>query len=188
MKFARLFYFLVLASVLILSGCVTRTYSLTKDRVDQDLTSGNKGYLTGKAKAEETAPRKTDRTIRVFEIELGKSYKAKQADVPLAAQPNTEGSAETADKGTSIATAAEGLNAPASGNIQKYTVGKNDTLQKISQKFYGTTKKWTKIYNANKDVLSGPDKVYPGQTLNIPDISEIKPVAETLNEPKENLK
>jgi nucleoid-associated protein YgaU len=76
----------------------------------------------------------------------------------------------------------------ASLTSQKYVVGKNDTLQKISKKFYGTTKKWTKIYEANKDVLKGPDKVYPGQTLNIPDAAETKPTAETLSEPKENLK
>src|SRR5512139_2133187 len=35
---------------------------------------------------------------------------------------------------------------PKSG--QNYTVKKGDTLQEISQKFYGTTKKWRKIYEA----------------------------------------
>ncbi|PIQ88790.1 MAG: hypothetical protein COV72_06520 [Candidatus Omnitrophica bacterium CG11_big_fil_rev_8_21_14_0_20_42_13] len=53
-------------------------------------------------------------------------------------------------------------------SFKEYTVEKNDTLQKISQKFYGTTKKWKKIYDANTDTLKSPDKVYPGQKLNIP--------------------
>jgi len=53
-------------------------------------------------------------------------------------------------------------------SMEKYTVQKGDTLQKISQKFFGTTKKWYKIYEANRDVLKSPDKIYPGQVINIP--------------------
>ncbi|MDD5574911.1 MAG: LysM peptidoglycan-binding domain-containing protein, partial [Candidatus Omnitrophica bacterium] len=49
-----------------------------------------------------------------------------------------------------------------------YTVMPNDTLQKISQKFYGTSKRWKVIYDANKDVLKSPDKIYAGQVINIP--------------------
>lgn len=182
MKLGKLLYFLVLASVLILSGCVARTYNLTRDRVDQDVSSGNQGYLIGKAPVPSAdSARKENRTVRVFEVEFGKPYKAKQVDVPLVAQ-------STVESAPVVETASEGLSSSASSSGQKYTVGKNDTLQKISKKFYGTTKKWTKIYDANKDVLSGPDKLYPGQTLNIPDAGEIKPSAETLSEPKENLK
>jgi len=50
-----------------------------------------------------------------------------------------------------------------------YVVEKGDTLQAISDKFYGTTRKWKKIYEANKDVLEGPDKIKPGQKLVIPE-------------------
>lgn len=49
-----------------------------------------------------------------------------------------------------------------------YTVQKKDTLQKISSKFYGTTKKWKMLYNANTDVLKNPNKVYPGMKIKIP--------------------
>lgn len=49
-----------------------------------------------------------------------------------------------------------------------YVVKKGDTLQKISDKMYGTTKKWKKIYEANKDVLKSPDMIKPGQKLVIP--------------------
>ncbi|KPK42493.1 MAG: hypothetical protein AMJ78_02430 [Omnitrophica WOR_2 bacterium SM23_29] len=49
-----------------------------------------------------------------------------------------------------------------------YKVQKGDTLQKISQKFYGTSKKWRKIFLANKDKLKNPDKIRAGQTLKIP--------------------
>ena len=50
-----------------------------------------------------------------------------------------------------------------------YTVRKADTLQKISLQFYGTTKKWPLLYQANQDKLKGPDKIKPGQVLVIPE-------------------
>ncbi|MEI6631878.1 MAG: LysM peptidoglycan-binding domain-containing protein, partial [bacterium] len=81
-------------------------------------------------------------------------------------------------------------------SAEKYTVGKNDTLQKISKEFYGTTKKWLKIYEANKALLKGPDKIYPGQVLSIPIDSRtsarVNPKAakkaEALEETEDNLK
>lgn len=49
-----------------------------------------------------------------------------------------------------------------------YVVQKGDTLQKISEKMYGTTKKWKSIYDANKNILKGPDTIRVGQKLVIP--------------------
>lgn len=170
----------VLASTLALSGCVARTYNLTRDRVDQDLSSssGNRGYLTGQAP--EAKERPTTRTVRIFEIELGKT-KGSSAACPA-----------TTPLGTNIEEPAAGLQEElaetSAQGFEKYTVAKNDTLQKISKKFYGTTKKWMKIYNANKDILSAPDKVYPGQTLNIPSAPAAKTGSEKTAEIKENLK
>ncbi len=57
---------------------------------------------------------------------------------------------------------------------RRYKTRKGDTLQKISRRFYGTTKKWPLIYKANRNKLKGPDKVYPGQVLNIPEAGEFK--------------
>lgn len=166
----------ILTSTLALSGCVARTYNLTRGRVDQDLSSssGNRGYITGQAP--EASERTATRTVRVFEIELGKTKKTNAgcpAATPLAI--STEEPALTQGQGEQSENITE--------NFEQYTVEKNDTLQKISKKFYGTTKKWAKIYEANKDVLRGPDKLYPGQTLKIPSASGAKII-----EPKENLK
>jgi len=55
-----------------------------------------------------------------------------------------------------------------SKSTRSYTVKKGDTLQKISQKFYGTTKKWRQIYEANRKVLKDPDKLTVGTKLTIP--------------------
>ena len=49
-----------------------------------------------------------------------------------------------------------------------YEVVSGDTLSKISQQFYGTPSKYTQIFEANKPMLSDPDKIYPGQMLRIP--------------------
>ena len=46
-----------------------------------------------------------------------------------------------------------------------YTVKSGDNLSKIASK-YGTT--WQKIYDANKDIISNPNMIYPGWVLKIP--------------------
>ena len=51
---------------------------------------------------------------------------------------------------------------------QYYTVVSGDTLSKISKQFYGDANQYMKIFEANKPMLSHPDKIYPGQMLRIP--------------------
>ncbi|HEX6016857.1 MAG TPA: peptidoglycan-binding protein LysM [Burkholderiaceae bacterium] len=49
-----------------------------------------------------------------------------------------------------------------------YTVVKGDTLSKIAKEFYGNANKYPQIFDANKPMLTHPDKIYPGQLLRIP--------------------
>ncbi|MBN1634408.1 MAG: LysM peptidoglycan-binding domain-containing protein [Ignavibacteria bacterium] len=49
-----------------------------------------------------------------------------------------------------------------------YTVKSGDTLSGIAKQFYGNANKYMDIFNANKDKLSDPNKIYPGQELIIP--------------------
>ena len=51
---------------------------------------------------------------------------------------------------------------------QMYTVVKGGNLSKISNQFYGTPNKYPQIFEANKPMLTHPDKIYPGQVLRIP--------------------
>jgi len=51
---------------------------------------------------------------------------------------------------------------------QHYVVQKGDTLSKIAEEYYGDKKLSRKIFEANKDVLSVPNKIKPGQRLRIP--------------------
>jgi nucleoid-associated protein YgaU len=60
-----------------------------------------------------------------------------------------------------------GVSAP-SAPMKSYTVQKGDTLSKISKQFYGDANNYRKIYDANRDQLSDPDKIQPGQVLRIP--------------------
>jgi len=53
---------------------------------------------------------------------------------------------------------------------QFHTVASGDSLSAISKKYYGTWKLYPEIFEANKPMLSDPDKIYPGQVLRIPDI------------------
>ncbi len=49
-----------------------------------------------------------------------------------------------------------------------YTVVKGDNLSKIAKQFYDNPNKYPVIFEANKPMLSHPDKIYPGQVLRIP--------------------
>ena len=50
-----------------------------------------------------------------------------------------------------------------------YEVKKGDSLSKIAKHVYGDASKWKAIFEANGDLLTNPDKIYPGQVLTIPD-------------------
>jgi uncharacterized protein YidB (DUF937 family) len=49
-----------------------------------------------------------------------------------------------------------------------YTVVSGDTLSKIAKQHYGDANEWPKIFDANRDKLSNPDRINVGQVLRIP--------------------
>ncbi len=51
---------------------------------------------------------------------------------------------------------------------QYHDVVSGDNLSKISKQYYGDPNKYNVIFEANKPMLSNPDKIYPGQKLRIP--------------------
>lgn len=164
-----------------LIGCKTmkpdikvRTYTVEEPRVDQNLTQGNRGYLMGSPKdTDRDKNRKTTRTKCVAEIEFGSTVKKRDVeenkievvDLEVTQEPDNEYLIEETD-----IEEVDDMPLPVAQQTvaKKYTVEKNDTLQKISMKFYGTTKKWQKIYDANKEKLKTPDRIYKGQILDIP--------------------
>jgi nucleoid-associated protein YgaU len=51
---------------------------------------------------------------------------------------------------------------------QTYTVVKGDTLSKIAKDFLGNANRWREIFDANRDQISNPDLIRPGQVLKLP--------------------
>lgn len=49
-----------------------------------------------------------------------------------------------------------------------YEVKAGDSLSKIAKREYGNANEWNRIFEANKDILKDPNKIYPGQVLKIP--------------------
>jgi nucleoid-associated protein YgaU len=52
------------------------------------------------------------------------------------------------------------------GGEQEYTVQAGDSLSKIAKNYPGVT--WQEIWQANRDQISDPNMIHPGQTLKIP--------------------
>ncbi|MDU6410045.1 MAG: peptidoglycan-binding protein LysM [Yersiniaceae bacterium] len=92
-------------------------------------------------------------------VVTGDGLTQEQKEKILVAAGNVHGISEVDDQVTSAASE------PAS---QFYNVVSGDTLSKISQKMYGDANQYNKIFEANRPMLSSPDKIYPGQKLRIP--------------------
>jgi len=52
-----------------------------------------------------------------------------------------------------------------------YEVEPGDSLSKIAKNEYGDASKWPQIFEANKDQLKDPNKIFPGQKLTIPPLA-----------------
>ena len=55
-----------------------------------------------------------------------------------------------------------------STTARTYVVVSGDSLSKIAQREYGSAGEWTRIYEANRGLIRDPDKIFPGQKLEIP--------------------
>jgi nucleoid-associated protein YgaU len=70
---------------------------------------------------------------------------------------------------TNKATAAEQTEGkPTAARETTYTVKPGDTLSKIAKEHLGNANAYMDIFNANRDQLSDPDKIQPGQVLKLP--------------------
>lgn len=63
----------------------------------------------------------------------------------------------------------DGLTAPESTiEVEYYTIKSGDTLWAIASQFLGNGAKYTEIFEANREVIEDPDKIFPGQKIRIP--------------------
>ena len=52
--------------------------------------------------------------------------------------------------------------------IELYVIESGDALGKIAQKYYGKASAYMRIFEANREVIEDPDKIFVGQTIRIP--------------------
>ncbi len=132
--------------------------------------------LIGKAFADEPekAAQEVKNRVQKYNLDInGLDAKIEGEKVILS---GTAKSAEQAEKAILAAGNIEGVSQVESRfeieqNEQQsefYTVEFGDNLSKISKQFYGDPNQYMKIFEANKPMLSDPDKIYPGQKLRIP--------------------
>ena len=52
--------------------------------------------------------------------------------------------------------------------VEYYEIVSGDTLGGIAKRYYGNASKYTRIHEANKELIPDPNKIYPGQKIKIP--------------------
>ena len=51
-----------------------------------------------------------------------------------------------------------------------YTIESGDTLSKLAAKFLGDAMRYPEIFEANREVIQDPDKIFVGQVIRIPSV------------------
>ena len=108
----------------------------------------NKLFVRGEAPSQEAKNKFWDQVKLV-----DSSFADLTADITVSAAAQATSKAEAPREAAQAAT---------------YTVQKGDTLSKISKQFYGDAGQYMKIFSANSDQLSDPNKIQVGQVLKIP--------------------
>ena len=106
--------------------------------------------------------------------DLGVTFDGASGKVTLTGNAPTQEAAEkaglSAGNVASVSDVDNDLQFPAGTASQFHDVVRGDTLSAISKKYYGDANKYNVIFEANKPMLSHPDKIYPGQKLRIPSL------------------
>ena len=106
------------------------------------------------------------RTKRIAALTAGNSQGVKSVDadsltVKLAPAP-------TMAEGMAPEVAAEPAAVEEEEAGEYYTIESGDTLSGIAKRYYGNAMDYMKIFEANREVIKDPDKIYPGQKIFIP--------------------
>lgn len=125
-------------------------------------------------KMEEAAARKLEEAINDLSLEVtnlnvhidddkatisGEAHDQATREKVILVVGNSNGIATVDDQMTVAVTEPE---------AQFHTVVSGDTLGKVAKHYYGDAMKYPEIFEANKPMLTHPDKIYPGQVLRIP--------------------
>ncbi len=64
--------------------------------------------------------------------------------------------------------AATGKSAPIEAKVEYYVIESGDTLSKIAKRYYGNAMDYPRIFEANREIIHDPDKIFVGQKIRIP--------------------
>ena len=103
------------------------------------------------------------------QVETENTLNLIRIDAPVAsAPPATDATRIPSALPGPVATATAATPAAAASTERRHVVAKGDTLSAIAKHYYGKSSDYMRIFEANKDVLKDPDKIFPGQNLRIP--------------------
>ncbi|MBF0511670.1 MAG: LysM peptidoglycan-binding domain-containing protein [Candidatus Omnitrophica bacterium] len=181
----------LLILVVFAAGCgmEAKTYVMTKDRVGYD-APGNGGCVVGKCPP---ALGPAEKTRKIYVLELTKPVSESEvkkieektssvvntslppsSPLPQASEPAVQTHHRVIpvieDEPVALPAAVAEQNMGKFKGGETYTIQKDDTLQKISKKVFGTYSKWYKIYKANKNKIKNPNVLIPGTVINIPEL------------------
>jgi nucleoid-associated protein YgaU len=94
-------------------------------------------------------------------------FSKKDDEKPRADFSNVQGGSSTSAP-TASQQPAPFRSEPATPPTQTHVVASGDSLSKIAKQYYGDANQWRRIYEANRDQISNPDLIKPGQNLKIP--------------------
>ncbi len=118
---------------------------------------GDKLYISGKAPNEDVKNRAWDKIKSI-----DSSYSDLTCDLTIDSsmpQPAQQQAPQTMSAGASVS----------GGQSRRYTVKPGDSLSKIAKQHYGSADQYMRIFEANRNILSDPNKIQPGQELVIPE-------------------
>jgi nucleoid-associated protein YgaU len=61
-----------------------------------------------------------------------------------------------------------GETAGAGARADYYVIEKGDTLSALAKRFYGDSSQYMRLFEANREVIKHPDKIFVGQKIRIP--------------------
>lgn len=165
--------FVLVMMICFLSGCGGKIYLADRPRVDQEVPG---------VSVQEDTRSKTRKVLVVQFTQKGEITQQETQSTLTTKQRDEQVEKVTTKEEKTIETSfSSSLHlpmgiTPSSANtpieeFQIYVVEKDDTLQKISKKFYGSYHQWLKIYEYNRDVIADPHMLKQGKKIKIPQLT-----------------
>ena len=118
------------------------------------------------------------KVLNRVEVPFVREQQDKVADATQPAQTTAPAQPETAPKSDAETTQQPAAAAPAKPKEGRVVIQPGNNLWRMSRVLYGDGSKFTLLYEANKDQIRNPDRIYPGQVFRTPDVA---PASESID-------